>query len=65
MSAMVPKQGSAYQVDDWPNETNERGNMIGCLFNGPRSWGIPKVVQALEAASGLRQCDSCFKDIAI
>jgi hypothetical protein len=51
MSAMVPKQGSAYQVDDWPNETNERGNMIGCLFNGPRSWGIPKVVQALEAAS--------------
>jgi hypothetical protein len=29
---------------------------------GQRRWRIPKVVQALEAALELGQCDSCFKD---
>jgi hypothetical protein len=36
-----------------------------CLFNGQKSWRIHKVIQEFEVASGLYQCDSCFKDIVI
>jgi hypothetical protein len=39
--------------------------LSGTFLMGQISWRIPKVVQALKAASRLHQCDACFKDIAI
>jgi hypothetical protein len=59
------KQGYAYQGNNWLRGADRRGDMIRGPWMSQGTRGFTIWFKEFEAASGLCQYESCFKDGAI